>query len=244
MNCKQARRLIDGLLNGESVHRVSLDRHLAQCRQCRAELKALRQIQVAVGEAVQCEIPVESLNRATAGVEAAIESRDRTRHRMLRPVRVAALAAALLVVFGLGLTGGRWAWPREVPVTKVVKVPQVHEKLVKVEVPVVQERVVVKRVPVYRTRIVYREREAPQVEANPVAASEPVLVTRTEVALYQESSLTAPVVTVVEERRPARLVEEQPEERPSTESGEQSADEGLAETVLAELAESETSPSS
>ena len=244
MNCRQARRLIHELLDGSEEHRALLDRHLAQCADCRSELNSLQQVQAAVCEFARCEVPAQALERTTAEILAAIEVQEHPSRSVLRLVRGAALAAVLFAVFGLGLTAGRWAWPREVPVTKVVKVPQVHEKRVKVDVPVVQERVVVKRVPVYRTRIVYRECQAPQVEAHPVAASEPVLVTRTEVALYQESSLTAPVVTVVEERRPARLVEEQPEERPSTESGEQSADEGLAETVLAELAESETSPSS
>ncbi len=158
MKCKEARRLIHELLDGADVDHAELDRHLTHCADCRAELAALTQVERAVRGAVQYNVPDEALRRATTGVLETIEREAIPMGRVLRPVRAVAMGVAILVVFGLGLATGRWVWPREVTVTQVVKVPEVREKIVKVEVPVVKERVVVKRVPVYKTRIVYRAR--------------------------------------------------------------------------------------
>ncbi len=205
MKCKEARRLIHELLDGADVDHAELDRHLTHCADCRAELAALTQVEAAVADAVNCEVPDEALEHATAGALEAIEARPTTAGRVLRPVRAVAMGVAILVVFGLGLATGRWVWPREVMVTQVVEVPEVREKIVKVEVPVVKERVVVKRVPVYKTRIVYREREVPEV--TPVAERPREPVKCDEILVYLPSSPIAATAQVSEEVQPAEVLD-------------------------------------
>ena len=200
MNCKQARQLMQELLDGGVVDRATLDRHLAECIACRGELQALEQVEAAVRGTVQCNVPDEALERATFGVLEAIAPHTGPGFRR---ARAAAMAAVILVVFGLGLGVGRWVWPRQVTVTQVVKVPEVHEKIV--EVPVVKERVVVKRVPIYKTKIVYREREVPEV--GPVAEGQREPVKCNEILVYLPSSPIAATAHVSEEVQPAEVLD-------------------------------------
>lgn len=234
MNCKQARRLIHELLDGADFDRTQLDHHLAQCPACRAELQALQQIQAGVADAVQCQVSEELLDRATARVLPTLAAGQRPTAPAARIVRAMAAAGLVLLVFGLGLSGGRWAWPREVTVTQVVKVPEVREKIVKVEVPVVKERVVVKRVLVYKTKIVYREVEKP----SPVAETdnEPAPIEPEQFVMAPESEPIMTATMIFQETRPARLASEvEPEEAPATQGHWEPPDTTIsAQTVLAQ----------
>ncbi len=156
MNCKQARRLMQEMADGTRTDHAELDQHIAQCPRCRLEWQALQRLEGAVASIARCEPPAERLERATVG---ALRMIERQRPRVLPGLSRlgwAAAAALLIAIFATGLYAGRTVWPREL----IVKVPEVHEKIVEVEVPVIKERVVIKRVPVVKERIVYRERDA------------------------------------------------------------------------------------
>jgi anti-sigma factor RsiW len=147
-------------MDGTLADGRELGEHLAQCADCRAELRALQQIEAALREVVQHDVPEHALDRLSAGVMPAVAARQAqpAPGASLRWAIAGAMAVAALCV---GLAAGRWLWPRELTVTRVLKVPEVQEKIVEVKVPVVEERVVVKPVPVVKTQVVYRDREVP-----------------------------------------------------------------------------------
>ena len=205
MNCKQARRLMQEIADGTPGGHDEFDRHIAQCPGCRLEWHQLQQISAALTETARCEPPAERLERATVR---ALRMIERQRPRLLAGLsRLGWAAAAVLMIalFASGLYAGRTVWPREVIVTKTVKVPEVREKIVEVEVPVVQEKVVIKRVPVYRTRIVYRDREVPKV--TPVAERQREPVKCDEILVYLPSSPIAATAHVSEEVQPAGVID-------------------------------------
>jgi len=152
MDCREARRLMDDLLDGALMDSEALDEHAAACEGCREELGRLRALDAAVAASVVHTPEEHELARMTAGVLDEIEVRPPV---ALWP-KVAALAAAAVVIFCGGLWAGRAAWPTERVVERVVEVPTVVEKLV--PVTVVEEREVVREVPVVQTRVVYRDR--------------------------------------------------------------------------------------
>jgi len=252
MNCKQARRLMQQLLDGDETERTPLEDHLAECPSCRAEFQALRATQAAVGRAVKCDVPSGALQRATEGALQVIRYHHTAVHAGRRWLAVG-VAAGVLAAFGLGLVSGRSMWPQEI--VQVRTVPQVVEKIVRVEVPVIEERMVVKRIPVVRTRIVYREREtaAPAEAAAVLEASVPGDASEltTGEAAEPEAAAAGPVVpeqyvirlestpvffgyTVSEYSRPAATVEEPgpPEALPDAEQ-----DQGAQDATGAELAD-------
>ncbi len=195
MNCKQARRLMQEIADGTRTDHAEFDRHIAQCPRCRREWHQLQQISAALAETARCEVPPERLERATVG---ALRMIERQRPRALAGLSRLGWAAAvvlLIATFATGLYAGRTVWPREV----IVKVPEVHEKIVEVEVPVVQEKVVIKHVPVYKTRIVYRDREVekPVLVIAPAPSPEPVKLD--EVISYVASNPVPPAIQVREE---------------------------------------------
>jgi len=124
-------------------------------------------------------VPVERRDRVIAAALHRIEFQQGHAVRDVRWPRWVAAAALVIVAFSVGLYAGRTVWPREL----IVKVTEVHEKIV--EVPVIKERVVVKHVPVYKTRIVYREREVPEV--TPVAEPQREPVKCDEILVYLPS---------------------------------------------------------
>jgi len=208
MNCKQARRLMQEIADGTLGDHGEFDRHIAQCPRCRLEWQALQRIEGAVASIVRCQPPAERLERATVG---ALQTIERQRPRALAGLSRlswAAAAALLIAVFATGLYAGRTVWPREVTVTKTVKVPEVHEKIVEVEVPVVKERVVVKRVPVYKTRIVYRDREVEKPVPVVAATASPEPVKLDEVVTHMASNPVPPAVQVSEEIKPTTVIGE------------------------------------
>jgi hypothetical protein len=203
MRHEDARELMHEALDGSENAGEALDAHLAECEECAAELAAMQRLQSAVGESVACEPPSDRLDRAT--VAALALSKEPRR----RPWVAFAMAAAVLLAFGIGLLAGRAAFPREV--VRVERVPQIVERVVEreVEVPVVEERVVVREVPVYRDRIVYRDRPVEVAEAREVP-TEPVMP-----EIREERIVAKPMpitITQTEEVMPAPIAgEEQPE---------------------------------
>jgi hypothetical protein len=197
------------ILDGVEIDPTGLQRHLAECADCRSEWDRLQQVHGMVAQAVNREAPPERLERATSA------AMDKIQQQPVRPtahgLRLSWACVAALVVASLliGVCTGRALWPREVivpkTVTRVVKVPEVHEKIVKVDVPVVQERVVVRRVPVYKTRTVYRDREAP--EAAPIAERPQEPVKCEEILVYLPSRPIAATARVTEEVQPAEVLE-------------------------------------
>ncbi len=234
MNCEQARRLMQDILDGTQVDHAELDGHCAECPQCRAEWRQLQALDSAVRADMRCDVPVECRDRVIADTLRGIESRQGHAVRGARWPRWVAAAAALIVAFSFGLYAGRTVWPREVIVTETVKVPEVREKIVQVEVPVIKERVVVKRVPVYRTRIVYREVEKP----SPVAEThnEPAPIEPEQFVIVPESEPIMTATMIFQETRPARLAEDvEPEEAPATQGHWEPPDTAVAaKTVLAQ----------
>jgi hypothetical protein len=207
MRHDEARELMHEALDGSDEAREGLDAHLAECAECAAEFAAMQRLQAAVGETVSCEPPQDRLDRATvAALAVSEESRGRSWVAF-------AMAAAVLLAFGIGLLAGREAFPREV--VRVERMPQIVERVVErevevpVEVPVVEERVVVREVPVYRDRIVYRDRQVEVTEAREVA-TEPVMP-----EIREERIVAKPMpitITQTEEIIPAPIAgEQQPE---------------------------------
>ncbi|MFQ6130449.1 MAG: anti-sigma factor family protein [Armatimonadota bacterium] len=197
MRCRQARRLIHELIDGDVCGDADLDQHLAECAACRQELWALERAQDAVGAVVQRDVPDQALERIAAGVTSSVQAPGRQPIRPVWRKLVPAFAAASLVMFLAGVGVGRWAWPRELTVTEVVTVPKVIERTV--EVPV--ERVVEKEVPVFKTRYVYveRDREGSSPEAKPPPVKlEPVVI-------HLNASPPPVAPKLVREVRPARL---------------------------------------
>ena len=201
----QARELMHEALDGSADAREALAAHLAECDDCAAEFAAMERLQAAVGETVACEPPEDRLERATVAALALADGRP-ARSRWV----TVAMAAAVLLAFGIGLLTGREAWPREV--VRIERVPQVVERIVEreVEVPVVEERVVVREVPVYRERVVYRDRPVEAVEEAPAAPREPVMPEIREVRIVAKPMPIT--ITRTEEVAPAPIVEEEPPE--------------------------------
>ena len=208
MNCEQARRVMQDVLDGTQADHAELDAHCAECPQCRAEWRQLQAIDSAVRAGVRCDVPVECRDRVMADALRRIELRQGHAARGTRWPRRVATAALLIAIFVGGIYAGRTVWPREVTVTKTVKVLEVHEKIVEVEVPVVKERVVVKRVPVYKTIIVYRDREVEKPVPVVTPAETPAPLTPDQFVTRPETEPLMTTVTVFQETRPAQLAEE------------------------------------
>ncbi len=209
MNCEQARRVMQDVLDGTQADHAELDAHCAECPQCRAEWRQLQAIASAVRADVRCAVPVERRDRVIAAALGRIELRQGHAARGARWPRRVAAAALLIAVFATGLYAGRAVWPREI----IVAVPEVHEKIVEVEVPIVKERVVIKRVPVYKTRIVYRDREVEKPLPVVTPAETPAPPTPDQYVTQPETEPLMTTVTVFQETRPAQLAEEvQPEQ--------------------------------
>lgn len=207
MDCKRAKQLMHEALDGGAENEPALAEHLAACAACRNEHAALRAVQNLVAAEVSCEPPEESLERVSAVVLSRLACEKQVHGGAAW--RTLAVAASVMLVFGLGLLAGRELWPREI--VRVERVPQVVERIVEREVPVIEERVVVERVPVVRTRIVYRDRPAESVTADlPPAPTEPVALEEHEIRItatplpfiVTRTVETAPVTTVEDERAP------------------------------------------
>jgi len=204
MRHEDARELMQDALDGSEDAREALGAHMAECPDCAAEFAAMQRLQAAVGETVACEPPEDRLERATvAALALAEEPRGRSW------VAAFAMAAAVMLAFGIGLLAGREAWPREV--VRVERVPQMVERVVEreVEVPVIEERVIVREVPVYRERIVYRDRPVEVAQA-PAPAPEPVMP-----EIREERIVAKPMpitITQTEEVMPAPIAGEEPPE--------------------------------
>ncbi len=201
MNCEQARRLMHELLDGAPVDHAVLDQHLAQCAECQHKWQSLQRLAIELESALHCDVPAVRVQCATRSVLRALAMRRRASSGGLSRLAWAAAAALLIAIFATGLYAGRTVWPREL----IVKVPEVHEKIVKVEVPVIKERVVIKHVPVYKTRIVYRDREVPEVA--PVAERQREPVKCDEILVYLPSNPIAATAHVREEVQPAEVLD-------------------------------------
>ena len=216
----QARELMHEALDGSADAREALAAHLAECDDCAAEFAAMERLQAAVGETVACDPPEDRLERASV---AAMALTDEPRGRRWAAL---AMAAAVLLAFGIGLLAGREAWPREV--VRIERVPQAVERIVEreVEVPVVEERVVVREVPVYRERVVYRDRPVEAAEETPAAPREPVMPEIREVRIVAKPMPIT--ITRTEEVAPAPIVEEEPPETDEVGAGPTPNEERLA----------------
>ncbi len=204
MSHDEGRELMHEALDGSGDARERLTAHLAACEDCAAEFAAMQRLQAAVSATVACEPPEDRLERATVAALAAAEQPQ------VRRWVAFAMAAAVLLAFGIGLLAGREAWPREV--VRVERVPQIVERIVEreVEVPVIEERVVVRQVQVVRERVVYRDRPAEAAEKMPAAPQEPVMPEIREVRIVAKPMPIT--ITRTEEVAPAPMAgEEQPE---------------------------------
>ncbi len=245
MNCKQARRLMQEIADGTPGDHAELDQHIAQCPRCRLEWHKLQQISAALTETARCEVPAERLERATVRALRMIErQRSRSLAGFSRLGWVAA-AALLIVTFATGLYAGRAVWPREVIVTKTVKVPEVREKIVKVEVPVIKERVVIKRIPVIKERIVYRDREVEKPVPVVTPAETPTPLTPGQFVTQPETDPSMTAVTVFQETRPARLAEEvEPEQLEPTQGRRDSPGTAIAQVITDRITAESSAPTS
>jgi hypothetical protein len=182
MTCDDARELMHEALDGCEGAAERLEAHLAQCDNCVRDFDMLQRTQEAVAAVVGREPSPERLERAAIAALAVGTPAQRS------PWVAAAIAASVLLAFGIGILAGRSVWPREV--IRTVRVPNIVEKVVerevRVEVPVVEERVVVKRVPVIRERVVYRDGPIQAATKNPVAVGQPVMPEEREVRIEAE----------------------------------------------------------
>jgi anti-sigma factor RsiW len=162
MNCDRWREAMHEILDGDDLRRAELERHLAHCAECARIWRQLQRLDGVLTADGCAELPAARREHVIYAAMARIAAERNSRSKVLGPwLRIAAAGALLLIGFGLGLAAGRGLWPRQVTVTEIVRVPEVREKIVKVEVPVVVDRPVVRHVPVVKQRTVYRPRAAP-----------------------------------------------------------------------------------
>ena len=236
MNCKEAEGLMHEILDGAEAYDAEFEHHLVECTRCRVEWRQLQRLERAVRAGARRAVPAERREQAIAAILQQMAAQP-TRTVVWRGwPRWVTAAAVIIVAFSLGLGAGRTVRPREVIVTKTVKVPEVRKQIVKVEVPVIQERVVVKRVPVYKTRIVYRERET--IPLIPVAERQREPVKCDEILVRLPSSPIAATAHVSEEVQPAGVLGAgESDETPPTQGHWQPPDGGTecgAEMVIAQ----------
>jgi len=89
---------IDDQLGVEA--RAAIDRHLAECEDCRAELEALRRLARAVAEEEIPPVPLDLQARIGRSLDAATGVRSRTR-RFVVPTTIAATIAAIGILVAL-----------------------------------------------------------------------------------------------------------------------------------------------
>jgi anti-sigma factor RsiW len=172
MDCDRCREAMHEILDGDDLRRAELERHLAHCAECARIWRQLQRLDEVVRADGCAGLPAARREHVIHTAMARIAEERNSRSIVLTAwLRIAAAAALLLIGFGLGLAAGRGLWPRQVTVTEIVRVPEVREKIVRVEVPVVVDRPVVKHVPVVKQRTVYRPRPPDQPE--PKDAPEP-----------------------------------------------------------------------
>jgi len=162
VNCREARNLMDEVLDGILTHQARLESHLTECDRCREQWVVLRRTEGTLAECVGRPVEESALERLTETVLAEVGVRQTEAPAVAGRRRwvAFAMAAGLLLAFAAGLGAGRTVWPRAVTLTKVVTQHEVVERSVEVPVPVVTTQVVIKRVPVVTTRVVYRDRPA------------------------------------------------------------------------------------
>lgn len=98
VKCRNARRLISRLVDGEPVAAVSeLERHLAGCASCRGEVDALRRDRQMLAAAEAPALPPFLLTRVMAEVR---QSRPKPELGLVATLRAG--AALLVVTLGLG----------------------------------------------------------------------------------------------------------------------------------------------
>ena len=236
MNCKEARGLMQEILDGAEVCDAEFEHHLAACTRCRVEWRQVQRLERAVRADTRCAVPAARREQAIVAILQQIEAQP-TRNVVWRGwPRWLMAAAVIIVAFSLGLGAGRTVWPREVIVSQTVLVSDVREKIVEVERPVIKERVVVKRVPVIKERIVYLHRDAPEITA--VAEEQQQPVKCDEILVYLPSSPIAATAHVSEEVQPAEVLDAgESDETPSTQGHWQPPDgapECGAEMVIAQ----------
>jgi len=229
MRCDEARELMHEVLDGSEEPREQLQAHLAECAECRAEFAAMERLQEAVAATAAWEPPGDRLERATVAALAVAHERP-TRS----PWAALAMAAAVLLAFGVGLFAGRLVWPREV--VRIDHVPEIVEKVVEREVPVVEERVVIREVPVVRERIVYRDRpvQVASAEEPPSAPPQPVMPEVHEVRITAKPMPIS--ITQTEEVAPTPVAEEG-EPEPGTVGSRPDPPQRLALEISAESSE-------
>ena len=245
MNCREARNLMDEVLDGNPIHQTRLEAHLAECERCRDQWVMLRRTQEALAECVRRPVEPSALERLTTDVLAEVGAQQTGTPAAAGGRRwvAFAMAASLLLAFATGVGAGRTIWPRAVTVTKVVTQHEVVERSVEVPVPVVKEQVVVKRVPVLTTRVVYRDRPAPREGA---AESEILRASREmrRAAPPPEVELIAVHPVVRREFQPAAVIDEGGSEsdqsEPMADGGPRIATGPAAQTIMAAQIVSDT----
>lgn len=90
--------------------RAAIDRHLAECEDCRAELEALRRLARAVAEEEIPPVPLDLQARIGRSLDAAMGVRSRTR-RFVVPTTIAATIAAIGILVALQWREGRLGMP-------------------------------------------------------------------------------------------------------------------------------------
>lgn len=198
MNCRQARRVVRQLLDGEAASREALDEHVGACAECRGYLDSMLRLDAALGAALGSAVSDAETDRATA--IAMPET-----WRGWRPVPLLSRLAPALSVLALllGFLGGHALWPRERLVERAVEKPVITVR--RIEVPVTKERVVVREVPVERVRVVYRERVVEVSRPTRVESSQrPVKLDEVVIRIDARSELAPPVVS--SEIRPVTVV--------------------------------------
>ena len=195
MNCRQANRLMDDVLNGVLEHSSELEAHLAECDRCAAEWSALQRLARAARGELGRPVDEDRLERLTGSLLRALAAEPRPAPYMpLVWARAAAALGLLLAAFAGGVAVGHALWPTQRVTTRVVEKPYPVERVAKAFVPVVRERVVVRRVPVTRTRVVYRE---PPIETGPRSGgpAEPTTIDEVIVPATAVSFASRPLIT-------------------------------------------------
>jgi hypothetical protein len=109
MTCRECRDELE-LWVGQSELPPGIASHIESCPDCKAYWDELRGLAVSVANDTAFQVTSAQASRIKAGIERRMQSEQSTTITSLHWLRVAAVAASVIIVTGIGITGYRANW--------------------------------------------------------------------------------------------------------------------------------------
>ena len=109
MNCRECRDELE-LWVGQSELPPEIATHIDGCPECKAYWNELSGLVIAVADETAFQVTSAEASRIKAGIEQRMQSGQPTTVTSLHWLRVAAVAASVIIVAGIGITGYRANW--------------------------------------------------------------------------------------------------------------------------------------